>query len=105
MFCIRSSLKRRNMHFVSYSQKMSRSANGLGRTTLRALGSQDGARELRDRLQRRLRRLPMWRMAGACNDGPVNRAVALASRDLDLPHGAIMVVRSLQDRDRHTDIG
>ena len=35
----------------------------------------------------------------------IDRAIALFLGDLDLPHCAVLVVRTLQDRNRHADIG
>src|SRR4051794_19256186 len=62
-------------------------------------------REICDRGERPLRRLAMRLVAGAGEDGHIDRAIAFVLRDLDLPHRAVLVVRTLQDRNGHADVG
>ena len=47
----------------------------------------------------------MRRMAHARQQRDLDRAVAFALRRLDLPDGAVLIVRALHDQDRHADIG
>src|SRR4051812_44823713 len=77
----------------------------LGGPSLRTVSTQHRVGEFLDRLQRRARLLPMRLVSGARDHGYVDRAVAFILRDLDLAHGAILVIRALQDRHGHADIG
>src|SRR5262245_23714287 len=60
--------------------------------------------EVRNRLERRLGRFALWRMAGARQQGNFDRAIALRLRHLDLLHGAVLIVLALHDQDRHANI-
>src|SRR3954471_16634637 len=106
MFFISSRPNSRNMHFVSYSRSAKRLARLLGGPPLRAVvDTQYRFRKIRDHTQRLLRRLAMWLVAGAREDRHVDRAITLLPRDLDLPHGAVLIISALDDRHRHADIG
>src|SRR5581483_4830269 len=61
--------------------------------------------EIRDRPERRFRRLALRRMARAGQQHDLDRAVAFLLRDLDLLHRAVLVVLALHDEHRHADIG
>src|SRR3974390_108410 len=66
---------------------------------------QHGVGKFCDRTQRRAWRFTMWLMSRAGNDRHVDGTVALLLRDLDLAPRAILIVRALDDRDRHADEG
>src|SRR3981081_1956498 len=76
----------------------------LGGPSLRAVDTQNRVCEFRDRLQRRPRRFTMRLVSRPRDDSHIDRAIALFLRDLDLTHGPILVIHTLQDRDRHADI-
>src|ERR1700756_2252677 len=101
MFSTWSSQEHANMHFISCAAKppSGRAALGL------VMDVHDSAIEFGDCGQRSIRGFAMRRMANAGQDGHVNWAVAFLLRDLDLPQRAILVLRALNDRDRHADIG
>src|SRR5689334_24444521 len=44
-------------------------------------------------------------MSRSRNHSHIDRTIALFLRDLDLPHRAVLVVHTLQDRHRYADIG
>src|SRR3954470_7222678 len=106
MFFISSRPNSRNMHFASCSRSAKRLARLLGGPPLRAVvDTQYRFRKIRDHIQRLLRRLAMWLGARARKDRGVDRAITLLLRDLDLPHGAVLIISTLEDRHRHADIG
>src|ERR1700732_360253 len=61
--------------------------------------------EIRDRMERRLRRFAMRRMSGAWQDRHIHRTIALLLRDLDLAGRPVLILSALQDRDRYADKG
>ena len=69
------------------------------------VGVQYRVGEFRNRIERRPQRFAMRLMSRPRDDSHIDRTVALFLRDLDLPHGPILVVHTLQDRDRYADIG
>src|SRR5262249_51486235 len=66
---------------------------------------QHGVGKFCDRIQRRAWCFTMWLMSRAGNDRDVDGTVALVLGDLDLAHGAILIVRALDDCDGHADEG
>src|ERR1700730_19293833 len=100
-------LKRRNTAFCFMFGPPARAAIGVLRSlSPRALVRiQDASHEIRDRIERCLRRVTMRRMSGARHDRHLDRAVAFLLRDLDLADGPVLVVGALQDRNRHPDVG
>src|SRR6266436_7952234 len=80
-------------------------SNGLGGPPLRTVDTQNRVCEFRDRIQRRPRRLPMRLVSRPRDQGHIDRTIALFPRELDLARGPILVIHTLQDRDRHADIG
>ena len=67
--------------------------------------AEDRRREIGNRRQRLVRRLAMRGVAGIGNQHDIDRAVAFLLRDLDLPHGAVLIRRTLHDRNRDADVG
>src|SRR5689334_17053868 len=65
----------------------------------------DGAMELRDRGQCRIRSFAVRRMPDARQDGHIHGAVAFVLRELDLAQGAVLIGRALDYRNGHADIG
>src|SRR5262249_39164186 len=53
----------------------------------------------------RFRRFALWRMARIWQQRDFDRAVAFFLCDLDLLHGAVLVVRALHDKYGYADIG
>ena len=99
-------LNARIMHFVSCSGSAAGSANGSGARPCAPSCSCNTA------FAKSAIASSVASGASRCGEWPapamhrhIDRAIALLLRDLDLPHGAVLVVRALHDRDRHADIG
>ena len=84
---------------------MAAQANAPGRRIASPSAVRMRVGEVGDRRERLRRRLAMRRMSRAGDQADIDRAVAFAPRDLDLPHGAVLIVLALHDLHRHADIG
>src|SRR6516164_6618033 len=97
MLAGQSSPNLKNMHFFSC---------WLSGPSLQALvRPQHGVAEFCDRIERRAWCFTMRLMSRTGNDCDVDGTIAFVLGDLDLAHGAILIVRALDDRDRHADEG
>src|SRR5581483_5833011 len=81
-----------------------RALRGSAEITL-AMPSQDTVHEFGDRIERRNSCLAMRRVSRAFNDCDVHRAVTLGFGNLDLPQGAVLILRALHDLHGNTDVG